>query len=530
MKIGNVRLGLATNSSSTHYIVFLNKNNTNKYLDDDCSDQNYGWNEFTCAETDSKMEYLSHVLYRSVVKDVGEQYAKTIVDAWVGNGFYNEDGYIDHNSTMILPSSYEHSKSIDQDFFEEFKAFISKNNVLIIGGNDNSEPSHPAHFDNAAEVTRIDSLDSSNLVCRKDGSVWFLFNKRTGARFSLSFDESVEDFRPKAPLLVDLKITDFCLSGCNFCYQNSTSQGKHASKHNVDAIIKALEKLKVFEVAIGGGEPTEFPDFEDIMFETYNAEHIVKNFATRNSEVARDFLLKTKDLSEIPKNHLTKMGAYRLNHNIRPKAKGACALTVGSSAEIKSFVSSCSSKKLVFHYVMGTSDEKEFKNILQTCKVFEIPIILLGFKSFGRGAKFEPQSYDNWIKIVKEVGGNVGIDTALAAAYEEQLKDENVSELTYSTKETDTSMYIDAVQMTMRPSSYSDPKKAIKLSVSDNSYWSEEATNELAKQIQDAFMAFREDSDNFDNFGHREMNIVPISKITRGNRSWWELQYLTDDE
>jgi len=118
----------------------------------------------------------------------------------------------------------------------------------------------------------------------------------------------------------------------------------------------------------------------------------------------------------------------------------------------------------------------------------------------------------------------------LAAAYEEQLKDENVSELTYSTKETDTSMYIDAVQMTMRPSSYSDPKKAIKLSVSDNSYWSEEATNELAKQIQDAFMAFREDSDNFDNFGHREMNIVPISKITRGNRSWWELQYLTDDE
>jgi len=528
MKIGNVRLGLATNSSSTHYIVFLKEDNANRYLDDDCDNQNYGWNEFTCAETGSKMEYLSHILYRSVVGDVGERYAKTIVNAWVGKGFYNEDGYIDHDSTMIFPSSYGHPKTIDQNFFEDFKEFISRDNVLIIGGNDNSDPSHPAHFDKTAEITRIDSLDSSNLVCRKDDSVWFLFNKQTGARFSLSFDDSVEDFRPKAPLLVDLKITDFCLSGCKFCYQNSTPQGKHASKHNVDAIIRALEKLKVFEVAIGGGEPTEFPSFEDIMFDTYNTGHIVKNFATRNSEFARDFLLKTKDLSEIPKNHLTKMGAYRLARpELRPK--GACALTVGSLSEIKTFVSDCSSKNLVFHYVMGTSSEKEFKDILQTCKVYDIPIILLGFKNFGRGVKFEPQKYDNWLKIVKEVGGNVGIDTALAAAYEEQLKDESVSELTYSTKETDTSMYIDAVRMTMHPSSYSDPKNMIKLSV-DNGYWSEEKVDELAKQIKNAFMTFREDSNNFDKCGHREMNEVPMSKITRGNRPWWKLQYASDEE
>jgi len=521
MKIANVRLGLATNSSSTHYIVFFKPSVDNLYCDNDCEEQQYNWNEFTCATTSRKMEYLSHVLYRSIVTDVGEQYAKTIVNSWVGSDVYNDSGYIDHNSTMTLPSVYS-GKGIDIEFFNDFKEYLSKDNVLIIGGNDNSDPLHDAHFDESAELSSLSSLSSENLVCRKDGSVWFLFNRKTGARFSLSFDDTIEDFNPQVPLLVDLKITDFCLSGCDFCYQNSTPAGKHASGENVKLITRALEKLKVFEIAIGGGEPSEFPEFNNLIYESYSP-NVIKNFSTRNEKVARDFVLSKSALSKIPKGNLTKLGQHRLS--FRETHRGACALTIDSATQAQVFANQpgLAKSKFVFHYVMGSTSEKTFKEILQTCRVFKIPIILLGFKNFGRGVKFEPKNYDNWIQIVRETEGTVGIDTALAASYEEQLKSNDISELTYSTKETDTSMYIDAVQMTMKSSSYSDAETAVKLSTKQ-AYWSDKAIEDIASQIAKAFLKFRQASLE-SKYKHVKLNEIKASTIMRGNRPSWELRY-----
>lgn len=65
---------------------------------------------------------------------------------------------------------------------------------------------------------------------------------------------------------VDLKITDFCKYNCSFCYQNSTERGTHAPLERILEILDFLKEKEVFEIVIGGGEPTTHPHLLDIIF------------------------------------------------------------------------------------------------------------------------------------------------------------------------------------------------------------------------------------------------------------------------
>jgi hypothetical protein len=66
-----------------------------------------------------------------------------------------------------------------------------------------------------------------------------------------------DSFNPDKPESMDLKITNKCNMGCNFCHEDSSPNGKHGDILNLPFIDTLLPYT---EIAIGGGNPLTHPD------------------------------------------------------------------------------------------------------------------------------------------------------------------------------------------------------------------------------------------------------------------------------
>lgn len=241
--IHNVRMGgLATNSSSSHSLVFVKKDETGNISDNYDGRGEFGWDNFTLATAESKMDYLSIMLSESLKAmglDDDKRYA--ILDQWVGlypvieNDLF-ENGYIDHQSLMYIPMDPEYNLP-DRGIFDELKNLLMREDVVIVGGNDNSEEDHPLlseGFD-SLRLTRTVFSSGWKTIVRKDEKqdFWTTFNTQSGTKVRFSFNDpgtlspGYSDYDPfsktlvvnraATPELVDLKITDYCDMGCRFC-------------------------------------------------------------------------------------------------------------------------------------------------------------------------------------------------------------------------------------------------------------------------------------------------------------------------
>lgn len=245
----NIRVGLACNSSSSHSILFLGDKN-NDVKTDEYSD--FGWNYFTAADKESKNNYLYSIINQAFYKLV----PPSDKEAFYGKFFDNmsdidTSASVDHQSVVVLPSHLD--GTINTQFIEDFQKFLLQDNVVITGGNDNDNDFHPIK---GTEKSNLDKLptdgDSSQWLARKDKKYdfWTLFNRSSGSKVRFSFNDLIQaPTKASSPELVDIKITDFCPFACDFCYQDSTLQGQHASMDNIKYIVQELKKAEVFEVA-----------------------------------------------------------------------------------------------------------------------------------------------------------------------------------------------------------------------------------------------------------------------------------------
>lgn len=96
----------------------------------------------------------------------------------------------------------------------------------------------------------------------------------------------LENIKSKA-ISVDLKITDYCDYGCNFCYQNSKISGKHADFDYIKRVLDFLNENDVLEVVVGGGEPTKYPYIFDVFLETVK-RRLFFSLTTKNLNFAQD--------------------------------------------------------------------------------------------------------------------------------------------------------------------------------------------------------------------------------------------------
>lgn len=454
MNIHNIRLGFANNSSSTHSLIFLKD-----VKDYDVENEEFGWNYFTCASEESKTDYLYQLLRLNLQKICGNEAGSIIANNWLGTSkipkqgknSYLQDGYIDHQSLYTLPLSWD-EKLVDQEFFNNLKDYILQKDLVILGGNDNDEKPHPLDKGNKSFILKLERDDYNNKwVCRKDKNYWSLFNRTNGAKLRLSFNlkDDVQPTKSNYPELVDLKITDFCPYNCSFCYTDSTIKGKEAEYYNIYRVLNILSEMKVFEVAIGGGEPTTHKNFIAIIKDCRNVG-IIPNFTTYNI----GWLNNPKMWIPITDN--CGSFAYSVNDDIK-------TLTIDNIYEKLTENGIEDKIKVSIQCIIGVCKTNTIETIIKKCIDYNFSLTLLGYKETGRGNQYierENNSIEifNLIKKLK-YKPNISIDTALAKEWEPLLKESKIPRQMYHLEEGKFSCYIDAVNKKIGPSSYCNEKE-----------------------------------------------------------------------
>lgn len=466
MKLINIRIGFANNSSSSHGFAILK--NGRQCSESISSYGDYGWDNFTLTSKDNKWDYLSHIIYDQLKPEEYKEENHTAIalcrelmqdPTWDPSGGYG----VDHQSVFRMPLNFD-GLGINEAFVQDFKAWLAHESLVILGGNDNDDGHHLAEELESSDLPSPFTYDMGSgrgsLIARKDAlsGCWTLFDKETGAkaRFDLTPGlafKALEEEAPKSglPELVDVKITDYCDIGCGYCYQGSTEEGKHASMEDITTIAMRLAEAEVFEVALGGGETTRHPQFIEIL-ELFASLGIAANFTTRDTS----FLLDPQKRERIL------------------KASPSFAVSVSSAKEVEKVLEQWVSGggeqfncPIAFQYVMGSSSQKEFEELLAASFKAYRPVTLLGFKDVGRGGSWKALSLrdervvlqqNNWIETIKKVSPRqsqlIQIDTALARESAEALIKEGIARSMWHQTEGLVSMYVDAVKMQMSPSSY----------------------------------------------------------------------------
>ncbi|EFK36047.1 MULTISPECIES: radical SAM protein [Bacteroidota] len=122
-----------------------------------------------------------------------------------------------------------------------------------------------------------------------------MFNKKTGY-----FIRAEEKGYPEplwamhGPELLDISITNWCDKGCSFCYRKSTVKGSHMSLHDYEHIMKEAQAADVLQVALGGGNPNQHPDFIKILQKTVEYG-IVPCYTTNGRGLTDEILHATKE-------------------------------------------------------------------------------------------------------------------------------------------------------------------------------------------------------------------------------------------
>jgi len=444
--ISNVRLGLATNSSSTHSLLLLEPE---RPLPSDALADGYwfGWDHFTLAGGDAKMRYLAAQVYGNLAHALSPFTARAVVlDLFgvrlPGDAPDEDEPYVDHQSLWLLPTEWD-GHGIDRAFLNDLRCYLLQERLIILGGNDDEGGWHPLRYLGEAADLPLPSDVLGSLVARKDGDWWVLFNRQTGAKIRLSFQRSPTPYTKATwPELVDLKITQRCTRNCGLCYQDSGPQGEHADERKLYSIIHMLGSLRVFEVAIGGGEPTEHPTFCKLLSDC-RYYGIVPNFSTGSyrwldDEGIRDAVLRYAGrfafspirLSDEEKWFRKAWGKYGIDR-----------------------------ERFAFHYVLGAQSAQQLGCHLRQAKGFGVDVVLLGYKQQGRAKDTTPQDNSNWLDIVHTAGlRQVSIDTAVVQQYPAQVAATDRSGLCVTRLEGSYSCYIDAVTQRVGPSSYCAPE------------------------------------------------------------------------
>lgn len=485
MRILNVRYDFANNSSSSHSVILLKGGAA------DHDTGSFQWNAFTLGSETAKLRYLAaqaalnfpkeaktsegwprvdetNPLFRDII---GLIFGRVPTQEELTELAHGQAGEIDHQSVWALPVGFDGTPHTE--FLRQLREVLLKEDVVVLGGNDNSD-GHSL-YEEGAEILGALPRERAPAVARYDteGDFWTLFDPVSGLKTRFSFEEQVgrRERRNNPPLyekamapeLVDLKITGFCEAGCAYCYQSSTPRGEHAPLERVLQIIEALSKLQVFEVALGGGEPTEHPHFVEIM-QALRAAGIKANFTTKSLRWLKPDNGNTMSI-------LKAMGSFAYSAETAEdvRALGEVLDAADVPAQMRSAIA--------VQHVLGTVPEEKFTLMALATAHLGLRLTLLGYKTTGFGKRVTPHAV-SWPRALikatevlnaeRQLGRehrslSISIDTALAKQSEAELAALQVPRWMYHTKEGAFSMYIDAVKGTAAASSYEGRPEKVEL-------------------------------------------------------------------
>lgn len=116
-----------------------------------------------------------------------------------------------------------------------------------------------------------------------------LFNQKTGF-FMRCEDEGFPEpiWSANGPELIDLSITSFCNRVCSFCYRGANNiRYQHLALDDVMSVVEQAQHCGTLQIALGGGNPNEHPDFIKIL-KIIREHNIVPSYTTNGDGLTND--------------------------------------------------------------------------------------------------------------------------------------------------------------------------------------------------------------------------------------------------
>lgn len=229
-----------------------------------------------------------------------------------------------------------------------------------------------------------------------DQHYYTVFNQRNGL-FARIEEKGYEEPRwsGHGPELLDISITNFCTKDCNFCYRNSSPIGKHLSVEDLEMLIEQCEDIGVLQIALGGGNPNQHPDFCQIL-KIIRERGIIPTYTTNGIGLSDEILGTSSEYCGA-----VGISAYPpfdfLAHNIESLHKRGIRVNL--------------------HCILSS------ENISQLCNWLEEPpywfewlnaIIFLNYKSVGKGVpmrKLTETELQTFFRLVAYSGIKTGFDS-----------------------------------------------------------------------------------------------------------------------
>lgn len=261
----------------------------------------------------------------------------------------------------------------------------------------------------------------------------------SGKTFRFKIDPSKPIKSLQWPEFYDVKITDKCRGNCPYCYMDSAPNKGHYKdvvKKIQDFFGSMTPNQRPFQVAIGGGEPTEAPYFIQVL-ETFNELDIMPNYTTNGMFIGK---LYADEIIEASGRYCGGVAISCHSHLEEYWTKAALE-----------FFNSCA--RLNFHLVI--SDKKSidrFFDIYNQWKGKVEYFVLLPYVAQGR-AKYKPIDWEYLKKRLLELEDMS--DIAFGAHFYDNLKKEP-DKFKVSLYEPEIfSKFLDLKDMKLYPSSFS---------------------------------------------------------------------------
>ena len=254
---------------------------------------------------------------------------------------------------------------------------------------------------------------------------------------------SVTDPTIDYPESIDLKITNRCDQGCEFCHENSSLTGKHASIYAICDLMTNLPRG--VEIAIGGGNPLCHPDFCEIVL-SLQSKGLIVNVTSRVEHAL--YCAKTISL-------------LRHYNAIKGLGISSGANNIDTVEQLKP---SLIDNNTVFHCVVGIDNPCDLA-LMNSSRFYKI--LILGYKQIGRGKTFYNQvvkqnikAWRYWIRpILQKNNLLIGFDNlALSQLGIKSILPQEAWEKHYMGDDGKFTMYVDAVEMEYAISSCSEQR------------------------------------------------------------------------
>ncbi len=223
---------------------------------------------------------------------------------------------------------------------------------------------------------------------------------------------------PMFPESIDLKITNYCDAGCQFCHETSTRAGQHG---RLDWIMSLIESMHPHtELAIGGGNPLSHPELSEILAAAWQCR-LIANLTVHQMHVEK-----------------MKMG-YTL---------GAVGLSLARTPDWKAYEHLKSHYQVVIHLINRVHHPDVLHQIRD--KYPGAKVLILGYKEYGLGAKFAKrqqlfEDMSSWPSVLDKV--RVAFDNlAISQLNVRNVVSEKTWERFYMGNDGHFTMYYDAVR------------------------------------------------------------------------------------